>query len=114
MRGPLIETFIVSDLLKQQYNLEMLPSLYFWRDHAGNEIDCLIDEGKKIIALEVKAGRTTSQRFFEGIEHWQSLVKNKSTASFVVFAGSKQQTRGYANLVSWQNMSTIDHEIFGS
>ena len=113
-RGGLFESLIISEMVKTYYNRGELPRIYFWRDKTGNEVDCLIDEGKKIIALEVKAGRTTSRRFFEGIEHWQSLVENKSTASFVVFAGSKQQARGYANLVSWQNMNSIDHEIFGS
>ena len=32
LRGSLFESMIISDLLKQQYNLEQQPSLYFWRD----------------------------------------------------------------------------------
>lgn len=111
-RGNLFEALIISEIFKAYYNRGDLPKIYFWRDKSGHEVDCIVDEGQKTMALEVKASRTTSQRFFEGLEHWNELAQKKTTHSYVIFAGSNRQTRGYANLISWQSMDKIEQEIF--
>jgi predicted AAA+ superfamily ATPase len=111
-RGNLFESFIISDLFKAYYNRSELPRLYFWRDKSEHEVDCIIDEGRKIFALEIKAGRTTSPRFFEGLEQWHQLAPKKTTASYVIFAGSSRQTRSTTQLVSWQLLDNIEREFF--
>jgi hypothetical protein len=31
--------------------------LHFWRDRAGHEMDFILEEAGKLVALEIKAGR---------------------------------------------------------
>lgn len=83
MRGPLIENFIISDLLKQQYNLELLPSIYFWRDLSGNEIDCIIDEGNIIVPIEIKSSKTVIDSFFKNYDYWQTLTAAPSPSATI-------------------------------
>jgi predicted AAA+ superfamily ATPase len=42
--GGLVESFIISDLFKQYYNLNQKPVMYFWRDHLGNEVDVILEQ----------------------------------------------------------------------
>ena len=79
MRGSLIESLIISDLVKQQYNLELLPSIYFWRDLSGNEIDCIIDEGQTIVPVEIKSSKTVIANFFKNHDYWQTLTTTPDT-----------------------------------
>ena len=33
------------------------PEIYFWRTHAGGEVDLLIVEGRRMLPVEIKLGR---------------------------------------------------------
>jgi len=44
-RGGIFESFIFSELLKEFYNKGRQPHIYFWRDSAGHEVDCIIEKG---------------------------------------------------------------------
>lgn len=63
LRGGLFESLIISDFLKQQYNNEEQPSLYFWRDNPGNEVDCIVDESQYPVPVEIKSGRIVATDF---------------------------------------------------
>jgi predicted AAA+ superfamily ATPase len=56
--GSIFETFIVSECFKRFFNIGETPSLYFWRDQTGNEIDLLIDDGGTGFPVEVKLSQT--------------------------------------------------------
>src|SRR3989339_478239 len=71
LRGGLVESLIISDLLKQHYNLDQQPGLYFWRDQQGHEVDCIIDIGSRPVPVEVKAGKTVVSDFFKELSFWQ-------------------------------------------
>jgi predicted AAA+ superfamily ATPase len=58
MRDSLFEGFMISELLKNRLNRGENPELWFWRDNSGTEIDCLIGETEKNVALEIKSGKT--------------------------------------------------------
>ena len=50
-RGAVFETFVASEIMKSAYNSGDIPSLYFWRDRSGNEIDFLMDQGYGLLRL---------------------------------------------------------------
>jgi predicted AAA+ superfamily ATPase len=62
--GSIFESFIISELLKGYLNMGEEPSIYFWRDSTGNEIDVIIDQGRNLTPLEIKAGQTIASDFF--------------------------------------------------
>lgn len=107
MRGGLVESFIISDLLKQQYNLERLPSLYFWRNVSGNEIDCIIDEGTKTIPVEIKASKTVIPTFFHELTNWRTLTEDEKTHAYIVYGGSKDQRGVHATVLGWHSAGNL-------
>ena len=51
-------------MLKTRYNNGERSNLYYFRDSTGNEVDIVIDEGNKLIPVELKAGETISGDYF--------------------------------------------------
>jgi predicted AAA+ superfamily ATPase len=107
MRGGLIESFVISDILKQQYNTEQQPSLYFWRDKTGNEIDCIIDTAKNPIPIEIKAGKTVASDFFDGLKYWQKTTGFTKTPQYLIYGGNQNQSWPNANVISWKSLGSL-------
>ena len=104
MRGSLFENLIISELAKAFYNAGQRPSLYFWRDNSGNEIDCLIESGQKLIPVEIKSGTTISGDWLKGIRFFQKLTGNVNPEnSFLIYGGLENQIQPDCNVVSWKD-----------
>lgn len=102
-RGHIFETWVVSELLKGRMNRGLKENIYFWRDNVGHEIDCIVDQGDKLLPLEVKAGKTVTNDFFKGLHYYAELSKSIVTQPMVVYAGSADQPRKDGNVISWKS-----------
>ena len=111
-RGALVENLIISDLMKQRYNAARIPSLYFWRDNHGYEIDYIIEKGEQLYPVEIKAGRTINPDYFKNIIFWNELTKNQPQNAFVVYAGKDNEQRKYARVVSWDSTDSILKQVY--
>jgi predicted AAA+ superfamily ATPase len=107
MRGNLVESLIVTDFFKQYYNLDQRPSVYFWRDHQGNEIDAIIEEALHVAPIEIKAGKTVASDYFKQFEYWKNITSATSINNFVVYAGEENQNWPEAKVISWKHAGTI-------
>lgn len=107
-RGNIFESFVIAEVIKHAYNHGKEPSTYFWLDHQGHELDCIIDQGQHIIGLEIKAGRTIQQDFFKNITHWNNaLPTDQKVDNYIIYGANKDQISGYKNVLSWQLLSSI-------
>lgn len=106
LRGGLFESLILSDLMKQRYNQGRLPSIYFWRDKMGHEMDCIIEKASKLIPVEIKSGKTITNEFFDNLKYWYELTKSKNKG-FVVYAGNDNQKRSIGTVMSWNSAYKI-------
>lgn len=111
LRGGLFESMIISDLFKEYFNRGERPSIYFWRDKTGHEVDCMIDQGVRLIPIEIKSGETIGAGFFSGLEYWNKLVGADSADTYLVYGGQENQSREKGNVVSWRNVDTIVDRI---
>lgn len=112
LRGGLIESYIISDLFKQAYNLGRQPHIYFWRDSSGNEVDCLIERGDLLVPIEIKGNKTPSQFFFKDLTSWKKLADEFAGWPIVVYAGEETQKRSVGDLVAWQDIRDITQRIY--
>jgi predicted AAA+ superfamily ATPase len=101
LRGGLFESMILSDILKQRYNAGLQPNLYFWRDKAGLEIDCILDHGLKLVPIEIKSGQTINSDFFSGLTKWNTLAQNDPANSYVIYGGEERQERSHGTVLGW-------------
>ena len=107
LRGPLFESFVITDLLKNRFNQARESDLYFWRDKVGHEIDCLIDKPKESILIEIKSGKTVNDNYFDNLNYYKNLSQNNKQKSFIVYGGNQQQKRSDAEVVPWDQMNNF-------
>jgi predicted AAA+ superfamily ATPase len=53
--------------------------LHFWRNRAGHEVDFILEEGGKFVALEIKAGSQVTANDATGIRAFREVLKRKSS-----------------------------------
>jgi hypothetical protein len=111
LRGGLVESFIISDLIKQQYNQDLQPSVYFWRDHVGREIDCIIDEAQHPIPVEIKSGKTIASDFFKELNFWQETTNNPNAPRYLVYGGTENQSWPQADVLGWRAAGSLIDKI---
>lgn len=107
LRGNLFESMILSDLHKSFYNKAQEPSVYFWRDSHGHDVDCLLDFGTQLVPIEIKAGKTVQQNFFDGIHYWCNMANINPDQGYIVYAGNETQKRSRGTVISWQNVDSF-------
>ena len=112
LRGNLFETLIMSELYKLRFNQGIAPNYYFWRDKVGHEIDCVFEKNSKLIAIEIKSGKTINEDYFSGLQYLQKLAsqvqdENDFNTNYVIYGGNTNQKRSLARVLSWKNMQEL-------
>jgi predicted AAA+ superfamily ATPase len=107
LRGGLIESCIIADFYKQYYNLDQKPTIYFWRDLTGNEIDCILESALHLTAVEIKGGRTVNSDFFKAFGYLKQLKSMPELRNVVVYGGSDNQRWPDAHVLTWQSAGNL-------
>ncbi len=103
LKGGLVESFVISDLFKQFANIDSAPTLSFWRDIAGNEVDCLIEHRARLTPVEIKSGRTANSDYFKQFKYLEKIKKFPSSSNnFVIYSGDEDQNWPQAKILSWK------------
>ena len=92
LRGALFENLVIIEKLKQKFNRVEEPSLYYFRDNIGNEVDLLEDMGDKMISYEIKAGKTLSRSLFKGLDFYKKLNPDNKK-SVLIYTGKEKVLR---------------------
>ncbi len=101
MRGALFENLIIADIYKQFYNRAKTPTIYFWRDSHGHEVDCLIEQGAELLPIEIKASMTIQVNFLSGLEYWQELARIKQ--GLLIYGGREELEISNIAIKSWRD-----------
>lgn len=102
--GHLFENFVITEIMKSYYNKGTRPSIYFWRDSQGHELDVLIEEGSNLIPIEIKSSQTISSDYFDGLNYWNELAAANPENGYIIYAGKHVQQRSQGNVVNWQSI----------
>ena len=104
MRGALFETWAIGELLKNRLNRGLPSNLYFFRDHVGNEVDAVLEEGNLLTPLEIKSGGTITNDYFTGLHYWTKLPLKTSGKKWLIYGGDQNQTRQGVEILSWKQL----------
>ena len=103
-RGALFETFVVSELIKRQYNQGHNADLYFWRDSAGNEIDLLSDTQQGLQAIEIKSGSTFASDWIKGFKVWKRNTQVNTLIPRIIYGGTDSYDREGHQVMGWPDI----------
>jgi len=107
MKGSLFENLILNEFIKRSFNQGENRQPYYWQDNHGKEIDCLLVNGEKVAAVEIKSGKTISTSYFENLIYWRSLAALPENQEYVVYGGDQSMQTGAGTLISWKNLDRI-------
>lgn len=112
LRGSLFEGTMITEILKTYYNKGQMPNVYFWQDSQGHEIDCMLDEGGKLIPIEIKSAETIVAPFFDSLDYWYELSESEEGSGYIIYGGLENQERTKGIVISWQSVGQkIKHII---
>ncbi len=100
--GQIFENFVITEMIKTNFNLRKNEQVYFWRDSNSNEIDAVIDSGENKHGVEIKAGSTFNIDMLKGLSQWQSLNPSKNTPTHLVYNGEQEQKVRDHQVVNWK------------
>lgn len=105
--GNIFENMVLIECLKSRYNLGNLPDLYFFRDSNGNEVDILFQDGRDLVAIEVKSATTFSSSQLKGIKRFTKIA-SKLKHSYLVYNGDSHSLSDGVDVMNFRQI----HEIF--
>ncbi len=73
MSGAMLETWVVSEIIKSYLHHGRVPRVYFYRDKDKREVDLLIEESGTLYPVEIKKTASVLNAGFKGFEMLESL-----------------------------------------
>ena len=102
-RGAIFEGFVITEVIKSFYAEAKRAPIYYWREHAGLEIDLLIEKSNQMIAIEAKSGMTINSDQLLGLQKIQNIITDFSLLSLLVYGGDMTRKMNDINIISWKN-----------
>ncbi len=87
--GSMVETWAASEILKLMTVTDYRFQLYFWRTHAGHEVDFLLEFGGKLVAIEVKWSSRVDESTLSSLERCHDDLKGKVSMSVILYGGTE-------------------------
>ncbi|MFZ0614242.1 MAG: DUF4143 domain-containing protein, partial [Desulfobacterales bacterium] len=84
---PIMETAVLSEIVKTLTHRGIDPQVYFWRTAAGTEVDILIDDGGRLVPVEVKLSATPRPAMAASIKSLLQDFGDKVMPGYVVHPG---------------------------
>lgn len=99
LRGNLFENMVISDFMKNDYNKGIIePSVSFWRDSIGNEVDLIHRDGDREDAYEIKSAETFNESFLKGLKYWSKLAGPDASKLHLIYGGEAPMMRSDASV----------------
>lgn len=87
MGGAVLETAVLSEIVKTLMHRGIEPELYFWRTVAGTEVDIVVAAGGKLVPIEVKLSATPRPAMAASIRSFGRDLSGQSKPGYVVHPG---------------------------
>lgn len=93
--GPLMETFVATELLKAQSHSETRTSAFHLRSADKNEVDFILEgPGGRIVAVELKASSSPGPRALKGLRWLREKLGERLHAGILLHLGTEAASRG--------------------
>lgn len=118
LRGPLFETWAIGEVLKTRSHNRLDPTLHYWRDKLGVEIDLLIDGGTRLVPMEFKAGQTVAGDWVHNLRRYLALAAGKAAPTpiddpVVVYGGDAPHVRDGIGIRGWRDLPALSLQVLG-
>ena len=105
LRGPLFETWMVTEALEHRLNTGLPGGPAHYRDQNGADVDLVVGHQPELVLIDAKAGATPSGAMLDPVRRVRGLLEPHLPATTIrgaaVYGGIDPQSRGDDRLVPW-------------
>ena len=87
MGGAIMETAVVSEIVRTLTHQGVEPQIYFWRTSTGTEVDIVIETAGSLVPIEVKLSATPKPAFASSIKIFREDYGDRILPGYVVHPG---------------------------
>jgi len=87
MGGAILETAVLSEIVKALTHRGIDPQVYFWRTMAGTEVDFIVVTERGLVPIEVKLSATPRPAMASAVKTFQKDFGDKALPGYVVHPG---------------------------
>ena len=87
MGGPIMETAVLSEIIRTLTHQGIEPQVYFWRTSTGTEVDIVVETGNKVVPIEVKLSATPRPAMASSVRAFQKDFGERALLGYVVHPG---------------------------
>lgn len=109
-KGAIVETYAISELMKQRTNLGKKPNLSYFRDLKGFEVDTIAD-WKHTFAIEIKSNSATEQKLSANTRKYLSLRNDENAKGAIFYLGDITCKINDITYVSWKDWGDFPQKI---
>jgi uncharacterized protein len=93
--GPVLETFVLSEIMKQIAWLDGTYAVHHYRDKDQDEVDIVVENDRgALVGLEVKAAATVNTGDFKGLRKLAHASRNRFMLGVVLYDGESTVSFG--------------------
>jgi len=85
--GAHLENIVLSDLLSWKESQVSKPDIFYWRTTVGDEVDFVVDTGRTLLPIEVKATRRPTLADARGLQTFRAEYGARSRAGLLLHDG---------------------------
>ena len=85
--GAILETAVLSEIVKSLTHRAIDPQVCFWRTRAGSEVDIVVGAAGRLVPVEVKLSATPRPRMAAGIRAFRKDLRAEALPGYVVHPG---------------------------
>lgn len=110
-RGASFEGLVIEELAALAAGRLVRPELFFWRTHAGAEVDLLIVEGRRILPIEIKTGAAVDRYAVAGLRH---CMKDLGLSRGWVISTARERRRlsPGIEIIPWTEIASGQLDLF--
>ncbi|MGC8784797.1 MAG: ATP-binding protein [Armatimonadota bacterium] len=88
MAGAIVETAVISEVVKRLWHRGEEPRVAFWRTASGQEVDLLVEQNGKLVPIEVKATATPRPGMASGLQAFLRDYPHRADRGWLVHLGT--------------------------
>jgi predicted AAA+ superfamily ATPase len=108
LKGNLFENLIIAEIIKKSFHNGKEPSVYFWQNKTGHEVDIVFDTIPEPAGAEIKSGKTFQPEFLKNLEYWIKTSKSGPEGQLLIYGGDQNQVRKGIQVKSWKKFLKQD------
>lgn len=87
LSGAIFENYVIAEIYKRKMHQAEESPLYFWRTFNGQEVDLIVEDGQRLIPIEIKQTATPFPSMAKGLIAFRSLFPEQVTQSYLIHNG---------------------------